>query len=326
MPELNPILLWAEEYLTSNRKLKSINSKKILQTSYSTVYKIQTEQDDFYLKSTPKDLFLEPDVIDFLNIRQCMNVPKLVAKNELLNCFLMTSCGNETLRQLFKGKFEINLLRQGINNFTRIQRTLEKNLPEMLSIQIPDWRLQKFPSLYRQLILQEQLLLGDGMTKHEIEQLHLLEDVCINLCNELSNFGISETINHNDFQENNMILDNATGNISIIDWGEAVITHPFFSLCGCLWNITYFYNVKTDDTEYKALQAICIKSWLDYYSEETLINILNIATKLSGIYAALGYEKMYKATQHQENNVKKEHPGSIAGCLRTFLGTQNFNS
>lgn len=315
----NQILVWAEEYLATDGKTKTINSKKILQTSYSTVYKIQTEHRDFYLKRIPDDLFSEPDVINFLNTTNCRHVPKFVAKNESLNCFLMTSCGDESLRHLFKGKLEISQMKIGINNFTQIQRSLEDKIPEMLSIQIPDWRLKKFPLLYSQLIQQDTLLLSDGMTEQEINQLQDLQDVCSSLCNELLNFAIPETINHNDFQENNMILDKATGNISIIDWGEAVITHPFFSLCGCLWNITYFYKMQTDDPQYKALQLLCIEPWLEFYSEEQLIKILNLTTKLSGVYAALGYEKMYKATQNQEDTVQREHPGSIAGCLRTFL-------
>lgn len=147
MTESNRILVWAEEYFAAQSNSKIINTQKILQTSYSTVYKIQTNQGDFYLKQTPKDLFLEPDVISFLNMRQCMNVPKFVAKNDLLNCFLMTSCGNESLRHMFKGKAEINQIGQGIHNFTKIQRALENSLSDMLSIQIPDWRLKKIPYL-----------------------------------------------------------------------------------------------------------------------------------------------------------------------------------
>lgn len=228
MNESNRILLWAEDCLASQKNLKIINTQKIVQTSYSAVYKIQTNQGDFYLKKTPKDLFLEPDVINFLNMRHCMNVPNFVAKNDLLNCFLMTSCGNESLRHLFKGNAEINQIGQGINNFTKIQRALENNLSDMLSIQMPDWQLNKFPLLYHQLILEEKLLLDDGMTKQEIDQLHLLEGPCTSLCNELLNFGIPETINHNDFHENNMILDKPTGNISIIDWGKLLSLTHFF--------------------------------------------------------------------------------------------------
>src|SRR5579863_7025516 len=120
MDESNRILSWAEEYLKKYRNLEIKNTEKILQTSYSIVYKIETELGTFYLKKTPQGLFNEPDVINFLNARNCRHVPKLVAKNDLLNCFLMTSCGDESLRHLFKGKIEINLLRLGIHNFTKI--------------------------------------------------------------------------------------------------------------------------------------------------------------------------------------------------------------
>lgn len=161
--------------------------------------------------------------------------------------------------------------------------------------------------------------MDDGLKKQEIDRLHQLYPKCINLCEALSAYMIPETINHCDFHENNMLLDRRTGNIGIVDWGETVITHPFFSLNGCLWNVTHFHNVKQTDSIYATLQLHCISSWLDLYNEEKLLQALSIADQLNGIYAALAYERMYLATEDQSITVQQEHHGSIAGCLRSFL-------
>lgn len=142
---------------------------------------------------------------------------------------------------------------------------------------------------------------------------------CIKLCEDLLEYRISETINHCDFHENNMLLDEKTGDINIIDWGETVIAHPFFSLNGCLWNIVYFNDINKADPMYSDLQLQCISSWLNLYDEEKLIKAFNIADQLNGMYAALGYERLYIATENQPKKVQEEHPGSIAGCLRSFL-------
>ncbi|CAM2866663.1 aminoglycoside phosphotransferase family protein [Legionella worsleiensis] len=235
----------------------------------------------------------------------------------------MTSVGDISLREEFKDSIQMEQVISGILNFTRIQRYLEKSINELLEIGTLDWRLNTFPSLYLQLIEQDKLLIKDGLDNQEIDRLHNLYNTCTNLCDELSSYEIPETINHCDFHENNMILDINSGVISIIDWGETVISHPFFSLNGCLWNITYFYPIKEYSKSYKLLSANCVAAWQDLYDEQVLLKVLNTAKKINGIFAALSYQRMYKATRNFSNSVQNEHPGSIAGCLRTFLNTFN---
>jgi len=193
---------------------------------------------------------------------------------------------------------------------------MEKHTADLLSLGVPDWRLDKFATLYYQLIKQEQLLLDVGLSKNAIEQLHKLYPVCLKLCNELAQYKIPETIWHCDFHENNMLLNQKTSGISIIDWGETVVTHPFFSLQGCLWQISYFYKIQSTDPIHRELQKQCISQWLNFYSENQLLQAFAIAGKLSVIHAALSFAQLYAATKNQ---LRFEHNGAIAGCLRSFL-------
>ncbi|MGE3921204.1 MAG: hypothetical protein AB7F64_09810, partial [Gammaproteobacteria bacterium] len=50
---------------------------------------------------------------------------------------------------------------------------------------------------------------------------------------------------------------------------------------------------------------------------------LSIANKLTGVYAALTYEQLYIAT---ENQVQKQHHGTIAGCFRSFLSLYSISA
>lgn len=119
------------------------------------------------------------------------------------------------------------MLGYGIMDYTKIQRTLESKTEPLLKMGILDWRLSRFALLYNQLIEQEQLLIDDGLTRNEIDKLHQLYPVCVKLCSDLSEFKMPDTINHCDFNENNMLLDQKTGAINIIDWGELALSHPF---------------------------------------------------------------------------------------------------
>ena len=291
----------------------------VVETSYSIVYQIETTHGVVYLKQVPKALFLEPQTIRFLHQHGCKNIPSLIAENDDLNCFITTACGTISLRHLFNGDVNFDQLKQGIENYTNIQRLLENNIQPMISLGTPDWSLNKFTALYGQLIQQTQLLMDDGLTKKEIDLLHQLYPTCLRLCETLSKYNIPETINHCDFHENNMLLDEKSGAINIIDWGETVIAHPFLSLNGCLWNITYFNKIMQTDVIYRQLQSQCVAPWFNLYDETTLLEVLDTANQLLGIFAALSYERLYDMTKNQSKTVQQEHPGSIAGCLRTFL-------
>lgn len=319
MHQSEQALNWAMQYLAAYNDITNIHHEPIVNTSYSIVHKLKLNTQIIYLKQTPELLFSEPKILAFLKEQGVENSPVLIAENPRLLCFLMLSCGDQSLRTHFNKKMNVVQLEKGIANFTKIQRLLENKISELLAIGAPDWRLDKIPLLYNSLIQQDKLLLSDGLTEIEINQLHELHQTCIDVCDKVSEYKIPETLTHCDFHDNNMLLDNNTKEINIIDWGETVIAHPFFSLNGCLWNLTYFYSVKESDLLYTNIQSACIKPWLHIYSETQLLAILNIANKLHGIFAALGYERIYLATKNQQKTIQQEHPGSIAGCLRTFL-------
>ncbi|MBY0378506.1 MAG: aminoglycoside phosphotransferase family protein [Gammaproteobacteria bacterium] len=315
----DPALQWAVDYLTKNHGGSIANYHRIVETAWSTVYQISISDNTFYLKKTPPQLFTEVRTITWLRNQGTTSIPVLVVENESLCCFLMLSCGDVALRDHFSGKVRADLLVQGVMHYTNIQRTLECNIPEMQSLNLPDWRLKQIPLLYQDLIAREDLLLEDGLSIEEITELHIALDTCRTLCTSLSDYQIPETLNHCDFHENNMVLEKKTNRISLIDWGEAVISHPFFSLSGCLWNLTYFYEMQASDAIYASLRRQFISPWINLHPAEELLRALAISDKLLGIFAALGYQHMYDATMSQPRAVQAERPGSIAGCLRSFL-------
>jgi len=312
-------LQWAKQYLIEQEQSRILSDTKIVETAYSIVYKIETTKQTVYLKQVPQALFLEPDTLLFLHQQSCKNIPEILAIHRTLRCFIMSASGDISLRHSFKELIHFDQLAQGIEHYTTIQRALENKTEQLSSLGLPDWRLNRFPSLFQQLLQQHALLVSDGLTEQEMTQLHNLHSVCAQHCDFLSKYVIPETINHCDFQENNMLLDKKTGGISIIDWGETVVTHPFFSLNSCLWNLTYFHKLKPSDALYHRLKVKCVEPWLPLYEEKTLLTIFNTSNELLGIYAALTYQRMYAATINQSQTVQQQHLGSIAGCLRTFL-------
>jgi hypothetical protein len=321
MSQSEKAVVWAKKNLLRAGQTNVLSQSMIADTSYSTVYKFVTTNGIFYLKIVPKELFMECDMLDMFYKLNIDSTPKCLAKNAELNAFLMPSCGNITLRKMFDGKIDLALIKKGIAQFTKIQRSFEGHVNSLLSMGAPDWRLEKFQNSYERLIQNKELLLSDGLTPNEIKQLQSLQTKHRDLCEELSNYNIPDTINHGDFHENNIILDQETSKVTIIDWGEVTISHPFFSLNGCLWNLVHFNDLKEGSEKYNELKLNCVSPWLDLYDEATLLRLLSVANQLNGVFAALTYEQLYLITKDKNNGVQHQHPGSIAGCLRTFIAS-----
>jgi len=80
-----------------------------------------------------------------------------------------------------------------------------------------------------QLLSQKDVLMADGLTAAEINELEALLPMISSLCEKLSDYAIKQTIVQCDFHDNNILIGEKTKNITLIDLGEIVISHPFFS-------------------------------------------------------------------------------------------------
>mgnify|MGYP005658448967 CR=1 FL=1 len=156
------IIQWAAQYLADHQQSIILHYKCVADTAYSNVYRLETTTGIFYLKHVPAALFIESKVLAFLREQGLANIPQLLAENKLLHCFIMFDCGDTSLRTLFNGEVDFNQLTLGITNYTSIQRALENKIRRLLLLGLKDWRLNEIPSLYAQLIHQDNLLLDDG--------------------------------------------------------------------------------------------------------------------------------------------------------------------
>ncbi|MBP9777706.1 MAG: phosphotransferase [Rickettsiaceae bacterium] len=306
------IIEWAEKYLASNSYI--INTSENVQTMpWSMVHRFSTSRGYIYLKQTPPELSLEADVTQILNNKFNANVPVIIATNKDLRCFLMLDAGHR-LRNILKDCFNQSLLCQALDKYSYIQKVSIPEINLFLDIGLPDWRLDKLPVLYNDLVSKAQLLKSDGLTDLELKQLCNLHNKFETTCDLLNYYKIPATLDHCDFHDGNVLVDDA--NITIIDWGETVITHPFFSLISFLNNIAHGYNLKDKDDKYIQLENACFANWANHHK---LDEIINIAKKLQPIYRALSYYRLKISSDTEQFATWHEGYGCIARPLREFI-------
>lgn len=289
----------------------------IQSTPWSYVARFTTSVGYIYLKHTPELLALEPTIIKVLHEQFQENVPKVIAHNNHINCFLMQDAGSP-LREILKHKFDVELYSKAINQFASMQIATADHINSFLDIGVPDWRLNKLPGLYMQLLAQNKMLIADGLSEKEIGELEALLPILKSLCKQLDTYGIKPSIVQPDFQDNNILIDNKTQVITCIDLGEIVISHPFFSLVGCLQQAKKHHTPTDKHDVYITLKNACLKNFTIYGAKKDLQDAFTIADHLRCIYQVLSYDRLMRACGLANLHLFYEHE-RLSTPLRKFI-------
>jgi tRNA A-37 threonylcarbamoyl transferase component Bud32 len=275
-------------------KETEINTAVVVETPWSNVLKISTLQGQVYLKQTPPDLFIEVDII-----KKCrelcgiIDIPEVIAADNKLHCFLMKECGDVSLRTLFDERLNVNLLANGLQVYTRMQKATAPHVDAFLQAGVPDWRLEHFQKLYQNLINNKEFLKAHGLETAQTQILQNAVQKVGALCQELSNYRIPECLNHSDFHENNMLFSSTTQKVSIIDLGETAINHPLFSLAAFLKIPCNRYNVSIASIDYQKLYETCFSGWLE--DKKSMIRVIDIINILLPVYLLFAQKRFLDA-------------------------------
>lgn len=310
--KLNDALEWA---MTALQQTK-LNTEIVVQTPWSSVIRINTGDELFYLKTTPALIALESKIIQLLHDQFHAPVPTVIAHNPELHCFLMKDAGT-SLRGILKKKFDIDLLCKAVKQFTALQITVANHVDNFINIGVPDWRLNKMPDLYRQVILKKDLLMADGLSELEVNELEKLHPKITGLCQKLSGYAIKQTIVQPDFNDNNTLIDDQSKAITIIDLGEISISHPFFSLLNCLYQVRKHYLLTEVDHDYLHIKHACLKNYMKYESEKNVADALEIAHVLWYVYGLLAHDRLMQACG-REQLMSFQH-GKLSEMLKELI-------
>jgi len=311
------IIQWGCKHLSSlGYKLKSNLPENVKNTPWSYLVRFETSDGYIYLKHTPELIALEATIIQILHDQFHASVPTVIAHNAQLNCFLMKDAGRP-LREILKQKFDEALLYKAIDQFTLLQLAVADHVDVFLDIGVPDWRLDKLPDLFKEVISQKDLLITDGLSEIEISELEALLPKISNLCKKLSDYSIKQTIVQPDFNDNNTLIDNISQDITIIDLGEIVISHPFFSLLNCLRQIKKHHALTDKDDIYLRIKDACLKNYMHFESKKHLSDAFSTAHILWYVYEILGQYRLMLACGKAK--IMSIQHGKLSGTLKEFM-------
>ncbi|MGY5780286.1 phosphotransferase [Rhizobium sp. LEGMi135b] len=312
---MDSAITWAKDWLAAHGYRVLGEPELVRAVPWSKIHRFATDRGNAYLKWSAPAYAREAALMVCLAEHFPADILPVLAENRAIGAFLMPD-GGEPLRGKLKASYDQQIVGTLLGQYGRIQRALSSDIDALLALEIDDWRMAVFPDLYDDLVHDDGLLAREGLATAEIETLQRSGGDVRRLCGALAGFKIPETLEHCDFHDNNVLSD-AKGFL-INDWGDAVVTHPFFSLAGFLDSAVRNHGMDVGSPVYQGLKDAYFAVWLDLDPPAELERVFQIAQVLRPIEFAFNFRRVTKMTTTEEFG---PYTGYIGEALRRFLSS-----
>ena len=285
---------------------------------WSTVMRVPTLEGPLFFKASAQDVAPEAALTQALAgwYPDCM--PELVAVEPVQGWMLMCD-GGEPLRASIRPAQDLAPWTPVLRLYAEVQIDLAEHVPELLATGVPDWRLATLPDRYVQLLENTgslELAYSGGLSAGDFRRLEELIPRFAQICSDLANIGIPETLDHGDFHDGNVLLRN--GRATLFDWGDANLTHPFVSLR------TFFVSIenslKLEDyaftPEMAALLDLYLEPWQRFASKKDLLTAFTLSRCVASIVKTLAW---HLGVSTLKGPIRERYAAIVPELLKEFL-------
>jgi phosphotransferase family enzyme len=197
--------------------------------SWSTALRVPTQDGPVWFKANTPALLHEVVVTERVAARVPARVPALLASDASAGWMLMADAG-ERLREVIPRERSLARWHDVLAGAAEVALALAPDLDDLLAAGVPDLRLDRLADGYAELVSRLELepRFADATARVR------------DLVDELASYGVPETLQHDDLHDGQVFVKN--GRNLILDWGDAVVSHPFFTMSvtlegGVAWGI-----------------------------------------------------------------------------------------
>lgn len=184
---------------------------------WATALRVPTTTGDVWFKANDESLRHEAAVVERIAARRPDAVPPLLA-TDVATGWMLTADAGETLRTVVERERSLHRWREVLPLYAGVQLDLAEDVDDLLACGVPDMRLATLPKAYERLL-------------EEIGAPERFRDAALivaGLCEQLAAYGIPELLQHDDLHDGQVFV--REGRHALLDWGDACVSHPFFTL------------------------------------------------------------------------------------------------
>lgn len=207
---------------------------------WSTVLRAPTADGPVWFKANGPEQRFEAALVGVLAAERPDAVPPLLAVDAARGWMLMADAG-ERLREIVARERSMARWLEILPLLAGVQVDLAPRADELVALGVPDLRLAVLPAKFEAFLDDVGPTLGDeALVERALAKVPWVYEAC----EELASHGIPETIQHDDFHDGQVFVKD--GRYLLLDWGDACVSHPFFTLSVTLQG---FLSWGLDDVE-----------------------------------------------------------------------------
>jgi len=277
-------LRWVGDQLAGHGPTLTAAPEQVRSWERSSLWRLHTTRGTFYFKAVPEMFGSEPVLSQKLAEWQPAHCPPVLAIDETRCWMVVGDAGQHSLlRDPDTARWEAALRR-----YAGLQIALTKHIDDLLSLDLPDRRLETLPDRINALLADTVALKNSavGLSEEEIATLRAAAPEFEAACRELAASGIPASLEHGDFAPGQIMFDDE-GEYKFIDWSDNSISFPFFSL---LFFWSELKGELADASKARLrLRDAYLEPWTKFAPMPELVRIYELAQRIAPLHHALIY-------------------------------------
>jgi Phosphotransferase enzyme family len=268
---------------------------------WAAVLRVPTPSGTVYFKEADDSLAHEARLIEILVRRRPELVTEVVVSDER-GRMLMCDAG-EALHTVLLRELDLRYWEEALPLYAELQIEAAPDAEELVALGVFDRRVAVLPDIYERLVEQP----AEGQTPEEYAELCKLVPEVERVCAQLATAPTPETINNDDFTDGSIFVRG--GSYRFLDWGDACVSHPFFTLTVTQRVIEMRHGLPVGSAEIALVRDAYLEPFTRFASRAELDDLVEPARRIGQICrVALRAE-----------NPSWEDPGELAWVFRLLL-------
>jgi hypothetical protein len=249
------------------------------------VLRVQTERTDYYFKALPAVYAAEPRLVQQLASWQPGRVPDVVAVEPDEHWLLTRNCPGQSLEL----GASLAAWERAAAAYAELQIAASQHLPGLRALGCRQRDPLALQALIAPLLADTPALQLDaehGLDAVELRRLRELGPCLEAACLELGAIGeLPLSLEHGDLWGSNVYASD--DQVAFIDWTDASLAHPFFSLTPLLQSARWAFE-GVEDAEQRIVDAY-LAPWTACAPPDTLHRAMALARPLAAVHIAATY-------------------------------------
>jgi aminoglycoside phosphotransferase (APT) family kinase protein len=203
-----------------------------------------------------------------------------------------------------------------LGHYGELQRTLARDVDELLAIGVADMRPQAMAGRFDEALAAGRRFVdraGDERDRAVLARVEAARERFAEQCSELASRPGGASLDHNDLHPWNILGDPGAGSTRFYDWGDSVVAHPFAALL-----VPLGFAARVSPQAVARARDAYLEAFADLGTHAELVATLELACRVAKVARALTWERALLAGDEAESD--PEFARAPLATLESYLG------